>query len=156
MQAADRTLMTDHVVTHNADATFEFGKEFSSKLRRSDVVALYGNLGSGKTQFAKGVCVGLGVRHHVMSPSFTILKEYTEGKYPVYHFDFYRLRSLSELTEIGFEEYLFGDGVCLLEWANVVASALPSSRYDITIEPGEDRNERIIHVDKIGSGDISD
>ncbi len=136
------------VATHSAHETFELGKEFASGLQRSDIVALYGDLGSGKTQFAKGVCFGLGVRNHVVSPSFTILNEYTEGKYPVYHFDFYRLRSLSELAEFGFEEYLFGDGICLLEWANIVASALPLNRYDVALELGEGRNQRVIHIAK--------
>jgi tRNA threonylcarbamoyladenosine biosynthesis protein TsaE len=138
--------MKNSVVTHSANETFELGKEFAAGLRRSDIVALYGNLGSGKTQFAKGVCLGLGVRNHVVSPSFTILNEYVEGKFPVYHFDFYRLRSLSELAEFGFEEYLFGDGVCLLEWANIVEPTLPPNRYDVTLELGEGQSQRIIHI----------
>ncbi len=138
--------MKKSVVTHSAHDTIEVGRELASGLQRSDVVALYGNLGSGKTQFAKGVCLGLGVHHQVVSPSFTILNEYVDGKYPVYHFDFYRLRSLSELAEFGFEEYLFGDGVCLLEWANVVESTLPLNRYDVTLELGERQNQRLIHI----------
>lgn len=138
--------MKKSVVTHSVNDTIEVGKEFASGLRRSDVVALYGNLGSGKTQFAKGVCLGLGVHHHVVSPSFTILNEYVDGKYPVYHFDFYRLRSLSELAEFGFEEYLFGDGICLLEWANVVESTLPVNRYDVTLDLGERQSQRVIHI----------
>ncbi|MGA9408101.1 MAG: tRNA (adenosine(37)-N6)-threonylcarbamoyltransferase complex ATPase subunit type 1 TsaE [Bacteroidota bacterium] len=140
--------MKNSVLTHSASETFELGKKFASTLQRSDVVALYGDLGSGKTQFAKGVCLGLGVHHHVVSPSFTILNEYLEGKYPVYHFDFYRLRSLAELAEFGFEEYLFGDGVCLLEWANIVDSILPMNRHDVTLEMGERQNQRIIHFAK--------
>jgi tRNA threonylcarbamoyladenosine biosynthesis protein TsaE len=140
--------MKNSVVTHSANETFELGKEFASGLDRGDIVALYGNLGSGKTQFAKGVCRGLGVHNHVVSPSFTILNEYVEGKFPVYHFDFYRLRALSELAEFGFEEYLFGDGICLLEWANIVASTLPLNRYDVTLELGEGQSQRIIHIAK--------
>jgi tRNA threonylcarbamoyladenosine biosynthesis protein TsaE len=138
--------MNNSVVTHSADETLQLGKSFASSLRPSDVVALYGNLGSGKTQFAKGVCLGLGVQRHVVSPTFTILNEYAEGKYPVYHFDFYRLRSLSELAEVGFDEYLFGDGVCLLEWANLVEQVLPAERYDVTLEAGENRDQRIIQI----------
>src|SRR5271157_2076441 len=126
--------MKNSVVTHSANETFELGKEFASGLDRGDIVALYGDLGSGKTQFAKGVCLGLGVHNHVVSPSFTILNEYIEGKYPVYHFDFYRLRSLAELTEFGFEEYLFGDGICLLEWANIVETILPLNRHEVRLE----------------------
>ena len=138
--------MNNPVITHSAAETLQLGRTFASSLRPSDVVALYGNLGSGKTQFAKGICLGLGVRRHVVSPTFTILNEYVEGKYPVYHFDFYRLRSLSELAEVGFDEYLFGDGVCLLEWANLVAQALPAERYDVTLDPGKDRNQRVINI----------
>ena len=139
-------VVNNSVTTHSADETLQLGKAFAASLRRSDVVALYGDLGSGKTQFAKGVCLGLGIQRHVVSPTFTILNEYAEGKYPVYHFDFYRLRSLTELAEVGFDEYLFGDGVCLLEWANLVERALPAERYDVTLDPGEDRNQRIIHI----------
>ena len=138
--------MKNSVVTHSANETLELGKEFAAGLQRSDIVALYGDLGSGKTQFAKGVCLGLGIHGHVVSPSFTILNEYIEGKYPVYHFDFYRLRSLSELAEFGFEEYLFGDGICLLEWANIVEPTLPPNRYDVTLELGEHQSQRIIHI----------
>ena len=138
--------MKNRVVTHSAGETLELGKKFASSLKRSDVVALYGELGSGKTQFAKGVCLGLGIHDHVTSPTFTIVNEYTEGKFPVYHFDFYRLRSPDELKEIGFEEYLFGDGVCLLEWAGLVESALPESRYSVNLELADDRNERIIQI----------
>ncbi len=143
--------MKDKVVTHNASETFELGKKFASSLKRNDVVALYGELGSGKTQFAKGVCLGLGIHDHVTSPTFTIVNEYTEGKFPVYHFDFYRLRSLDELKEVGFEEYLFGDGVCLLEWAGVVEPALPKNRYNVNLELADDRNERIIQIDRTES-----
>lgn len=146
MPAANGKGMGNPVVTHSANETIQLGKEFASGLRRRDVVALYGDLGSGKTQFAKGVCLGLGVRHQVTSPTFTILNEYTEGKYPVYHFDFYRLRSLEELTEIGFDEYLFGDGVCLVEWADLVESRLRTNRYDVKMNLGADENDRIVHI----------
>ena len=138
--------MRSPVITKSAAETVALGREFAAVLRRKDVVALYGTLGSGKTQFAKGVCLGLGVRDHVLSPSFTILNEYGEGKFPVYHFDFYRLRSLNELSEIGFEEYLFGDGVCLVEWADVVDSRLTPDRYDVRLELGPTPEERIVNI----------
>ena len=142
--------MQKHVITHTADETFDLGKEFSVALQRSDVVALYGELGSGKTQFAKGVCFGLGIAHHVTSPSFTIVNEYMEGKIPVYHFDFYRIRSLDELNDIGFEEYIFGSGVCLLEWADIVEEKLPARRYDVTLVLGENHDHRIINIAGVG------
>lgn len=141
--------MKRQIVTHTANETLALGKDFAATLRRSDVVALYGELGSGKTQFAKGVCLGLGIHSHVTSPSFTIVNEYVDGKFPVYHFDFYRIRSLGELNEIGFDEYLFGNGVCLLEWADVVEEKLPPIRYDITLALGDDQNQRIIHIERM-------
>ena len=141
--------MKSPIVTRTAGETLALGRDFASVLRRRDVVALYGGLGSGKTQFAKGVCLGLGIRDHVLSPSFTILNEYAEGKYPVYHFDFYRLRSLEELSEIGFEEYLFGDGVCLVEWADLVDSKLTKDRYDVKLELGSTPDERIVNIDRV-------
>ena len=141
--------MKNPIVTRTAGETLDLGRKFASVLRRRDVVALYGVLGSGKTQFAKGVCLGLGVRDHVLSPSFTILNEYVEGKYPVYHFDFYRLRSLDELAEIGFEEYLFGDGVCLVEWADLVDSRLTRDRYDVKLELGSHPDERVVNIERV-------
>ncbi|HTR81267.1 MAG TPA: tRNA (adenosine(37)-N6)-threonylcarbamoyltransferase complex ATPase subunit type 1 TsaE [Bacteroidota bacterium] len=140
--------MASSVVTHTASETVQLGKQLAAELQASDIVALYGNLGSGKTQFAKGICLGLGVQSNVVSPTFTILNEYAEGKYPVYHFDFYRLRSLAELAEIGFEEYLFGDGICLVEWADLVESKLRKDRYDVKLELGAGENERIVSISK--------
>ena len=142
--------MQKHITTHTANETLDLGKEFAAALHRGDVVALYGELGSGKTQFAKGVCLGLGIESHVTSPSFTIVNEYTEGKIPVYHFDFYRIRSLAELNEIGYEEYIFSSGVCLLEWADLVGERLPARRYDVTMALGANHDDRIINIDSIG------
>lgn len=140
--------MTNDFETHSAVETLDLGKAFADLLRPGDVVALHGELGSGKTQFVKGVCLGLEIRDCVTSPSFTIVNEYPKGKYPVYHFDFYRLRSLAELNEIGFDEYLFGGGVCLLEWADAVGDRLPSNRYDVTLTLGRDYNQRLIQIKK--------
>ena len=141
--------MMNPIVTRTAEETQRLGSDFAAVLRRRDVVALYGGLGSGKTQFVKGVCRGLGVRDHVVSPSFTILNEYSEGDFPVYHFDFYRLRSLGELAEIGFEEYLFGEGVCLIEWADIVDSKLRSDRYDVCLGLGAGRDERLVRIERV-------
>ncbi|HTX19417.1 MAG TPA: tRNA (adenosine(37)-N6)-threonylcarbamoyltransferase complex ATPase subunit type 1 TsaE [Bacteroidota bacterium] len=141
--------MTIPIMTHTAEETQKLGSDFAAVLRRRDVVALYGGLGSGKTQFVKGVCKGLGVRDHVVSPSFTILNEYSEGHFPIYHFDFYRLRSIAELAEIGFEEYLFGEGVCLIEWADLVDSKLRSDRYDVSLELGAGPDERLIRIERV-------
>ena len=143
--------MLKHMVSHSANETLDLGKEFAVALRPSDVVALYGELGSGKTQFAKGVCRGVGIESHVTSPTFTIVNEYTGGQFPVYHFDFYRISSPAELDEIGFEEYIFGNGVCLLEWADIVEERLPACRYDVTLSLGESNNQRIIQITRVGA-----
>ena len=129
------------VATHSAHETFELGKEFASGLQRSDIVALYGDLGSGKTQFAKGVCFGLGVRNHVVSPSFTILNEYTEGKYPVYHLISTGSVLSPSWRNLGLKNS-FRRWDLPLKWANIVASALPLNRYDVALELGEGRKPK--------------
>ncbi len=134
--------------THGEEETIGAGKDLASRLAPGDVVALYGDLGSGKTRFAQGVCRGLGIGEHVASPTFTILNEYTGGRLPVYHFDFYRIRAPRELDEIGFEEYLYGKGVSIIEWAEVAAERLPSSRYEVYLRLGAGRNERILEVQR--------
>ena len=110
------------------------------------MVAVYGELGSGKTHLIQGTCRGLGVREHVVSPTFTIVNEYVAGARSIYHFDLYRINSLREIVEIGFEEYVDGEGICLIEWAEKAASLLPARRYDISMAPGSDVNSRIISI----------
>jgi tRNA threonylcarbamoyladenosine biosynthesis protein TsaE len=143
--------MNEPIITHSEEETITAAEDFSRKLLDGDVVALRGDLGSGKTHFAKGVCRGLGIREHVTSPTFTIVNEYTGGKFPVYHFDFYRLRSLSELKEIGYEEYINDEGICLLEWADMIEEELPAKRYDVQLSLGATNAERIIHISKTSS-----
>lgn len=140
--------MNDTIVTQSEEETIAAAERFSQALLDGDVVALRGDLGSGKTQFAKGICRGLGIREHVTSPTFTIVNEYTGGKFPVYHFDFYRLRSLNELHEIGYEEYINDEGVCLLEWADMIEEKLPVRRYDVQLSLGATNAERIIRISK--------
>lgn len=136
------------IVTQSEDETILAGEKFSERLDPGDVVALIGDLGSGKTRFAKGISKGLGVQETVASPTFTIINEHHSGKIPVYHFDFYRLKSITELDEIGFEEYLYGNGVCLLEWADMIQSKLPEKRFDIHCSLGKNNSERIITIEK--------
>lgn len=136
-----------HVIeTTNEQETIEAGGRFAQVLKAGDVVALIGDLGSGKTRFAKGISRGLGVKEHVTSPTFTILHEYTDGRLRVYHFDFYRMRSVRELDEFGFDEYIDGDGVCLLEWADLIEERLPARRYEVRCTLGETANRRTIHI----------
>jgi len=135
--------------THSEDETITLGVEFAKRLAIKSVVALFGDLGTGKTRFIKGVCKGLGVQEHVASPTFTLLNEYTGRETNVFHFDFYRIKTISELDEIGFDEYLYGDGVCLIEWADRVKALLPSNRFNVFLKLGEDENTREITVQEI-------
>ena len=136
------------MVTHNENETIRAGEEFSKRLTSGAVVALIGDLGSGKTRFAKGISRGLGVQETVTSPTFTIINEHLHGRLPLYHFDCYRLRSVSELDEIGFEEYIYWDGICVLEWADMIASRLPEKRFDVHCSLGTDEHERIITIEQ--------
>jgi tRNA threonylcarbamoyladenosine biosynthesis protein TsaE len=139
------------VDTRSEEETIALGEAFAAGLRAGDVVALYGTLGTGKTRFIKGVCRGLGAGEHVTSPTFTIVNEYRGGAVPIYHFDLYRLKDVRELREIGFDEYLDGDGVCLLEWAERVREFLPARRFDVTLAFGPDERTRSVTIaDPVG------
>lgn len=117
-----------------AKDTFEFGRLMGSKVSPGMIICLSGDLGTGKTVFSKGLAKGLGIEEPVVSPTFTIVQEYKEGRIPLYHFDTYRIADPEEMYEIGFDDYLFGDGVCLIEWAENVAELLPEKLYRVTIE----------------------
>ena len=138
----------EHVVTHSESETAAQGESLARRLKLGDVVAVYGELGSGKTHLIQGICRGLGVRDHVVSPTFTIVNEYVAGALSVYHFDLYRINSLREIVEIGFEEYVEGEGICLIEWAEKAAPLLPARRYDISMAPGSDVNSRTISIEE--------
>lgn len=119
--------------TYSAEETFRLGEMTGGKLKPGTVVCLDGDLGVGKTVFVKGVAKGLGIKEPVVSPTFTILQEYREGRIPLYHFDVYRIEDPEEMYEIGFDDYLYGDGVCLIEWAKRVTELLPDGVLRITI-----------------------
>ena len=110
--------------TSSPEETLELGRKIGEELKVGDVVALTGELGTGKTLFTQGLVQGLGVKGYVKSPSFTIVNKY-EGSLPVYHLDLYRLGDVNEIYELGIEEYLYGDGVCIIEWAEKAYSFLP-------------------------------
>lgn len=120
--------------TYSEKDTFEFGKEFSKTIKPGDVVCISGDLGVGKTIFTKGFAEGLGITEPVSSPTFTIVQVYDEGKMPLYHFDVYRIGDVSEMEEIGYEDYFFGDGVCLIEWAELIDEIIPENAYKVLIE----------------------
>ena len=120
--------------SNKPEETYAFAKQMSQKASAGQIFTLTGDLGVGKTVFTKGFAAGLSIEEDVNSPTFTIVQEYTTGRLPFYHFDVYRIGDIEELDEIGFEDYLYGDGVCMIEWANLIEDALPTKRTDIVIE----------------------
>lgn len=113
--------------------TFNLGQELAKRARPGQIYCLDGELGVGKTVFTKGFAKGLGIDEPVNSPTFTIVQEYTAGRLPFYHFDVYRIGCIDEMDEIGYEEYFFGSGVCLIEWGNLIDELLPEETIRITI-----------------------
>lgn len=120
--------------TNSAKETFELGKSIGKKATPGSVFTLIGDLGVGKTVFTQGVAEGLGITEPVNSPTFTIVQVYDEGRLPFYHFDVYRIGDESEMDEIGYEEYFYGDGVCFIEWADLVAGIIPKKHTRIEIK----------------------
>jgi len=133
-------------VTRCWQETIDLGKWFAASLKRGDVVALCGNLGSGKTQFAKGICIGLGVRDRVTSPTFTFVNEFVAPVGDVVHIDLYRVGSEAELTELGIEEYFNQRCICLVEWAEKVMNRLPLQYHLVTFSFGASEEERKIEI----------
>lgn len=130
----------------NSEAnTIDLGKEFASKLSVGDVVCLEGDLGTGKTHFIKGIAEGLGIdASKVSSPTFNIVNEYT-GEIPLYHFDCYRIEREEEMQEIGFDDYLFGDGVSVIEWPSKISGLIPENAIKINMEHAG-KSKRIIFI----------
>ena len=120
--------------TFSADETFELGKSLGSNACAGQVICLNGELGVGKTVFTQGFANGLSIDEHINSPTFTIVQEYHKGRIPLYHFDVYRIGDISEMDEIGYEDYFYGDGVCFIEWACLIKEILPDKCTTITIE----------------------
>jgi tRNA threonylcarbamoyladenosine biosynthesis protein TsaE len=121
----------NHHLSRNPDETRFLGSEFVSSVPAGTVVSLIGDLGAGKTEFVKGLAVGLGFGGSVTSPTFTILHEYRGGRLPLFHLDFYRLRQETELDEIGFDEYLKAGGVCAIEWGDKFPDRLPADSIKV-------------------------
>lgn len=117
-----------------ANDTKLLAKKIGQEVKSGEVWCLLGDLGVGKTVFTQGFAEGLGIKEPISSPTFTLVQEYHEGRLPFYHFDVYRIADIEEMEEIGFEEYIYGDGVCLIEWANLIEEILPQSLKVITIE----------------------
>ena len=122
------------------------GLRIAEAAEPGDIIALVGDLGTGKTALTKYIAEGLGVREDVISPTFTIVKEYRSGRIPLFHFDVYRLSSGEEFLDTGAEDYLDGNGVCVIEWADIVADVLPEDSLVVCIEYGTDGSSRIAEI----------
>ncbi|RPI01747.1 MAG: tRNA (adenosine(37)-N6)-threonylcarbamoyltransferase complex ATPase subunit type 1 TsaE [Ignavibacteriae bacterium] len=146
--------MRETRITTSAEETIAYARLFAGRLRRGDVVTMFGDLGSGKTQFVKGVAQGFCTERPATSPSFVILNRYSgsdknNSEILLYHFDLYRVRSLSEIYDLGYEEFLQGDGICLIEWAEMLGELLPERRYEVRFSLGADEHERRIEIDGV-------
>lgn len=122
------------IETNSPKETKELGKKMAERAKPGDVFTLVGDLGVGKTVFTQGIAEGLGIDEPVNSPTFTIVQEYESGRMPFYHFDVYRIGDPEEMDEIGFDDYIYGDGLCLIEWADLIEEILPEKRVAIRIE----------------------
>ena len=131
-------------------------KALAKKLKPSDVICLRGDLGVGKTAFVQGLVKGLGVTEPISSPTFTIVNCYTGGKMPIYHFDVYRIEDSDEMYEIGFDEYVYGDGVTVIEWPDNIADILPDGAYNITIEKDYEKGENFRRIEINAELDITE
>lgn len=119
--------------TFSGEETFQLGEKIGKEAKAGNVYTLIGDLGAGKTVFTKGFAAGLGIKEPVSSPTFTIVQLYESGRLPLYHLDVYRICDSSEMEEIGYEDYFYGEGVCLIEWANLIEEILPDRYCQITI-----------------------
>jgi len=127
-------MQTIEYETFSPEETYEIGKRFGQQAKPGQVLALTGDLGVGKTLFTQGLAKGLGIDGPVSSPTFTIVQEYESGRIPFYHFDVYRIADPEEMDEIGFDDYVYGEGICLIEWAELIEEILPENCIRITIE----------------------
>ncbi|MDE6913469.1 MAG: tRNA (adenosine(37)-N6)-threonylcarbamoyltransferase complex ATPase subunit type 1 TsaE [Lachnospiraceae bacterium] len=129
-----KSIIGSTIETTSPDETFEAGRQLGLLAKPGDIYTLNGDLGVGKTVFTQGVAKGLDISGHVNSPTFTIVQVYDSGRLPFYHFDVYRIGDIEEMDEIGYEDYFFGDGVCMVEWADLISDLIPQNAKKITIE----------------------
>lgn len=136
--------------TYSAEETFALGKKIGERAEPGQVYSLIGDLGVGKTVFTQGVAAGLGIQEPVNSPTFTILQIYEAGRIPFYHFDVYRIGDVEEMEEIGYEDCFYGEGVCLIEWANLIEEILPENyiRIEIAKDLSSGFNYRTVRVEQ--------
>ena len=124
----------NYIETNSPEETFAVGKKLGQTAKPGEIYTLNGDLGVGKTVFTQGVAAGIGIKEHVNSPTFTMVQVYENGRLPFYHFDVYRIGDIEEMDEIGFEDYFYGDGLCIIEWAERIKELVPAEAKQITIE----------------------
>ena len=125
--------------SYSPEETLEIGKKLGQEARPGQVYTLIGDLGVGKTVLTQGLAMGLGIEEPICSPTFTIVQEYDTGRMPFYHFDVYRIGDIEEMEEIGYEDYFYGEGLTMIEWANLIEEILPETYKEITIEKDLDK-----------------
>lgn len=137
--------------SNSYEETHKIACDFANRLKPGDVLCMYGDLGVGKTAFVQGLAKGLGIDDHITSPTFTVVNEYY-GSLPLYHFDVYRIADCDEMYEIGYEEYVYGDGVSVIEWPQLIDDILPENRYDVVISKDYERHENYRKIQIIPKG----
>ncbi len=139
------------IETFSPEETFELGRQIGREAKPGEVLTLIGDLGVGKTVFTQGVAAGLGIEEPVSSPTFTIVQVYEDGRLPFYHFDVYRIGDLEEMEEIGYEDYFYGGGVTMIEWANLIEDILPETYREIRIEKNLEKgfDYRLITIEEV-------
>jgi len=136
----DNVTFSHDIVSCSVEQTLQIGIKLGKHVGSGDIITLSGDLGAGKTILTKGIAIGMGITAPVSSPTFTIIKEYVEGRLPLYHFDLYRLGKGAIDEDLGFEEYLYGAGVCVIEWSEYIDELLPADRLNIAIKHGTGRD----------------
>lgn len=140
------------IESFSPEDTLELGRKMGREAQPGEVYTLIGDLGVGKTVFTQGIAEGLEIEESICSPTFTIVQVYEEGRMPFYHFDVYRIGDIEEMDEIGYEDYFYGEGLCMIEWANLIEEILPPTYKEITIEKDLEKgfDYRKITIRKIG------
>lgn len=133
-------------LVNSVDKTLELGEKIGSLAKSGDIFCLTGDLGTGKTHITKGIAKGLGVKEHITSPTFNIVNEYHSGRHTLYHFDVYRVNDPDEIYAIGFDEYIFSDGISIIEWANYIEELIPDNYVHINITKMPELGENIRKV----------
>jgi tRNA threonylcarbamoyladenosine biosynthesis protein TsaE len=134
-----------NIKSKSSEETEALGEKIGRLLKKGDIILLTGDLGAGKTVFAKGIGRGMGINDYITSPTFMLVNEHT-GKIPLYHFDVYRIADYSELYDIGYEEYFYGDGVCVIEWSEKIEPLLPKDNLHVFLKMGDAECERNIEI----------